>query len=144
MEIINSEKKKVTPYDIAKTQIGISESISPMKIEEYHKAAGIVADIRTSWCASFISYCFEKSDYADIGIKNPWARAWSKVGIAIEDPSEGDLVVLTRGENQGHVGFFVKYSEKPGFLSILSGNQDNMVKYKDYELSRVISFRKYL
>lgn len=131
----------VTPFAIAKTQLGISEQYNDERIKRYHKSAGLDATKTTPWCASFVSYCFEMSDFADQSVKSPLSTDWLKFGVPTKEPKQGDIVVLTRPNGAGHVGLFVDKNQNG--IKLLSGNCDNEVKYKYYDESRLVGYRTF-
>lgn len=74
------------------------------------------------------------------------ARSFLDYGEKTTTPVQGDIVIFRRGNNgwQGHVGFFVSVKEVNGIqmISVLGGNQDDMVTISNYPSSRVLGFRK--
>lgn len=68
------------------------------------------------------------------------ARHWLSWGEETRTPSEGDLVIFSRGSGfQGHVGFFVK--RDPLTVTVLGGNQNDQVKESRYMRARVLGYR---
>lgn len=134
------EELSLHPYDIARTQIGINEKDNPEKIRAYHKAAGIDAGPETSWCASFMSWCFMSFEPR---FKNAWSKAWINFGQPTNDPRVGDLAVFERGTSGGHVGFFIAYNFDKTKILILGGNYTDKVCEHYYPASDLIGFRKY-
>ena len=84
-----------------------------------------------SWCASFISWCFEQA-CDNLNIKMPFARSggakslYRKIGAAgelIDHPQPGDVVCWDRGVRgswQGHIGIVEKCEN--GILYTIEGN----------------------
>ncbi len=139
---IGNDPVAVTPYEIAKTQVGISERYNKATIAMYHEYAGLKADYSVPWCASFMSYCFAKSSYADQGIKSARAKDWLNVGRPVDhDIQEGDLVIFTR-DGGGHIGFASTVHKD--HIEVLGGNQDNKVCLKAYPKSRLLGARDYV
>jgi uncharacterized protein (TIGR02594 family) len=104
---------------------------------------------RYEWCAAFINSILELHDIpgSETVSEHPLlARSFLDWGISTDEPEYGDIIVLTRGRAgwQGHVGFYVDSTVVDGVPSyiLLGGNQDNMVNYKAYPISRVIGIRR--
>jgi len=71
------------------------------------------------------------------------ARSWLDVGVPIDMPEPGDVVILWRESKtswKGHVGLFV--SEVGDVINILGGNQGNAVSIKGYRRSRLLGYRR--
>jgi len=69
------------------------------------------------------------------------ARSWLNVGKETDSPEQGDIVVLWRGDRdgwKGHVGFYVRESEKNIYM--LGGNQGNRVQIAPYPKSRLLKY----
>ena len=65
-------------------------------------------------------------------------------GEAVDDPQEGDVVVLWRESRdswKGHVGFFSGYDDN-GDIKVLGGNQGDSVSIKSYSKNRLLGFRR--
>jgi uncharacterized protein (TIGR02594 family) len=125
----------------AKGEIGQKEApgaaVNP-KITIYHKAANYVATEVASWCSSFWCWCLEKSGLKDTN--SAGAREASEGwGIELLEPIYGCTCVYNRGTTpstawQAHVAFFIRRDRK-GWDVVLGGNQDDAVKYKEYQNS---------
>ena len=129
-------------YIKAQEEIGTKEIIGPKhhsRIVEYHSVTFKANDDETPWCASFVSWCFEKC-----GIKSTrsaWARSYLAWGVPCQ-PKLGCVVVLQRGgpkAKTGHVGFYVKSNLLT--VTLLGGNQSNQVCYYDYPKWKVLGYR---
>lgn len=94
-----------------------------------------------SWCAMFASWVAFKAGYQrSLSLA---ARSWLTVGVEVEKPEQGDIVVLWRDSPQswqGHVGFYVN-SIKP-YVYMLGGNQGDMVNIEGFGLNRVLAYRR--
>ncbi len=119
---------------VAEREIGIAE-ISGLKnnnrIVEYHSVTTLKAtDDETPWCASFVSWCLERSGYKST--KSASARSYMTYGLTLQKPVYGCIVVLKRGLSQtsGHVGFFIGELER--HYVILGGNQSNSVSVETF------------
>jgi len=82
------------------------------------------------------------SDFSDQNIKSALSTDWLKFGVATNQPKQGDIVVLTRPNGNGHVGFFVDKNQSG--IKLLSGNCDNEVKYKYYSEDRLVGYRTFV
>jgi uncharacterized protein (TIGR02594 family) len=138
------KEKKETPFDIARSQLGIAEIVGRKhnkKILEYHRLVGGFSSDEIAWCSSFVNYCAYKSGYERSYKAN--ARSWLKVGLNINYPEIGDIVIFWRGSKdgwQGHVGFYA--GEKGSQILVLGGNQSNKVNYQYYPKSRLLGYRR--
>lgn len=97
----------------------------------------------TAWCSAFVNWVSKTENYIYSGKLN--ARSWLTVGISTAKPKQGDIVVLWRESPsswKGHVGFFIKQTER--YVYILGGNQNNRVSIKAYPKNRVLDYRKLL
>ena len=111
-------------------------------------------DDSVPWCSAFINYIawllrLPRS-------KSLRARSWLNVGVSvnIDDAYPGfDIVILKRGgDNQpgpnvieapGHVGFLVnKFYPVSATVSILGGNQSNMVSIAHYDATKILGIRR--
>jgi uncharacterized protein (TIGR02594 family) len=93
----------------------------------------------TAWCSAFINWVCKVSDLPYTGKLN--ARSWLEVGVEVEEPKLGDLVVFWRGSPtswKGHVGIYI--NKVDGFVSVLGGNQGNQVCIAPYAEPRVLKY----
>lgn len=134
-----------TPWmEIAEGEIGQKEIAGDKdnpRIVEYHSVTTLKAkDDETSWCASFTSWCLEKAGYKST--RSAWARDYLKYGSKLEKPEKGCIMVFERGSAGGtsHVGFWTGKENTTGY-EILSGNQDDQVKYKYYPKNAFLGAR---
>lgn len=126
---------------IAQKEVGIVETPGPKnnpKILKYHQATTLKATAdEVPWCSSFVSWCLEESKHKST--KSAWARSYLNWGKKLDKPVLGCIVVFSRGDNSGHVGFFV--SQTSTSILVLGGNQDDQVKYKYYPKARLLGYR---
>jgi len=127
-------------YVIAFREIGVKEY--PVgdngKIIEYHQYTSLKAkDQKTSWCASFVCWCFEQAGVESTN--SAWAKSYLNWGVKLDRPKLGCVVVLSRGPVSGHVGFFVDDTAKG--IVLLSGNTANSVCISTFDSSRVLGYR---
>ena len=128
---------------IARKELGVKEIAgkeSNKRIEEYLKSTtltGTWIDDNTSWCSAFATWCLEQAGYKSTN--SAWARSYLEYGTKLEKPRVGCIVVFSRGEISGHVGFYV--NETKDEVEVIGGNQANSVCYMHYPKARVIGYR---
>jgi hypothetical protein len=121
--------------NIARREIGNGEeggNNSGQYVAEYHRIEDDGDDDDDgSWCAAFISYCFEEAA-KELGVEMPFARSggakklFSNIassGQVTENPRPGDVVCWDRGDPgswQGHIGIVESVSD--GILHTIEGN----------------------
>ena len=137
----------MTPYDIARGYIGLTEGPGPAdnpKILDMYASVGHdwVEHDSVAWCAAFVGHCLEKS-----GIRSTrklTARSYLDWGVPVEvaDTRQGDIGVIPRGNSnwQGHV-FFIDRVEG-AWVWGLGGNQDDAVNVKRYPISKLLGVRR--
>jgi uncharacterized protein (TIGR02594 family) len=94
-----------------------------------------------SWCSAFINYLCKRKDYERSGGLD--ARSWLRVGIDLDKPELGCIVVLWResiSSWKGHVGFYINEDDR--YIYVLGGNQLNSVCIWRYPKERLLSYRK--
>ena len=138
----------MTPYEIAKSKIGLKEVVGPIHNDEiiamFAKVGhSWVKDDETAWCAAFVGWALEMAGEKSTRELN--ARSYLDWGkpVPLEEAQEGDIIVFPRGKStwQGHVGFVSKMLEN-GRVEVLSGNQDNKVTLKPYQLDSALGVRR--
>jgi uncharacterized protein (TIGR02594 family) len=137
----------MTPFDIARSYIGLSEGPGPADnpvIMEMYASVGHdwVEHDSVAWCAAFVGHCLERA-----GIRSTrklTARSYLDWGIPIEvqDARPGDIGVIPRGSSrwQGHV-FFIDRIEGQWVWG-LGGNQNDAVNVKRYPVSKLLGVRR--
>ena len=137
----------MTPFDIARSYIGLSEGPGPADnpvIMEMYASVGHdwVEHDSVAWCAAFVGHCLERA-----GIRSTrklTARSYLDWGVPIEveDAQQGDIGIIPRGSSswQGHV-FFIDRIEGPWVWG-LGGNQDDAVNVKRYPVSKLLGVRR--
>ncbi|WP_234567985.1 C40 family peptidase [Rhodohalobacter sp. 614A] len=133
---------------VATKELGISEisgSQHNKRILQYSNEIGIswIDDDETPWCSVFMNWVAMKCGVKRSG--SAAARSWLTVGLPVENPEPGDIVVYWRGDpnsHQGHVGIFFGYSSDKSRVYTLGGNQNNSVSISAYPAERVLSFRR--
>ena len=100
-----------------------------------------IKDDETAWCSAFANWVAKEAG-AEMSNKLN-ARSWLNVGVRVEKPKLGNIVVLWResvNSWKGHVGFFV--AERDGYIYILGGNQNNQVRIQAYPKERLLEYRE--
>lgn len=137
----------MTPYDIARGYIGLTEGQGPAdnpKILEMYASVGHdwVEHDSVAWCAAFVGHCLERA-----GIRSTrklTARSYLDWGVPVEvaNAQQGDIGIIPRGTSswQGHV-FFIDRIEG-AWVWGLGGNQDDAVNVKRYPVSKLLGVRR--
>lgn len=142
---VNPQELMGKPLDVianASTALGWDENKQTDLLKDFLSAGGVNIDpSQTAWCAAFVNATLSKSGLDGTGMLN--ARSFLDWGKEVKEPVEGDIVVLSRGNNpaQGHVGFFKGFDSK-GNIMILGGNQGDEVNIKSYPPSRLLGYRR--
>jgi len=103
----------------------------------------------TAWCSAFVNWVCKESNLNYSGKLN--ATSWLDIGVSVEKPQVGDVVVFWRGKfkgekigntnlMKGHVGFFCR--ETRNWIYVLGGNQKNQVKISAYPKARLLQYRR--
>jgi len=73
--------------------------------------------------------------------RNAMARSWLAFGYNTQNPTEGDLVIFSRGSDNisGHVCFFIDGNTEVS--KCLGGNQSNSVRVAFYQNNKILGFR---
>ena len=131
-----------TPLAVATRFVGLNEKRDRNVIASFIKKAGgqNINPRVTAWCAAFVNAALGAKGLEGTGKLN--ARSFLDYGTPTKKPSEGDIVVLSRGNSnwKGHVGFFVK--DNGDTISMLGGNQGNSVSVEEFPKSRILGYRK--
>jgi uncharacterized protein (TIGR02594 family) len=129
---------------IATAEIGVKEfpgnQENPRILEYLHSTnlgAPFQSSDETAWCSAFVNWCMERAGYE--GTDSAWARSWLNWGKPLSKPRAGCIVVLSRGEASGHVGFYV--SQSSNGIKMVGGNQSNQVCVSTYPKSRLLGYR---
>jgi uncharacterized protein (TIGR02594 family) len=129
-------------FEVAKSFVGSNERRDAQALSKFFsKTAGQNLDPRkTAWCAAFVNATLAANGQK--GTDGLLAREFLKVGTPTKEPTQGDIVVLSRGNSswQGHVGFYAGKDSK-GNVLVLGGNQGDAVSVSAYPSSRVLGYR---
>lgn len=133
---------------IAAAEIGVKEipgDKDTLRIVDYAQESGFknITDDETPWCSIFVNWCCMKAGLQRTHKAN--ARSWLTVGLPVDNPIPGDIVIFWR-ENpaswQGHVGIFIGFSRDHQQVFTLGGNQKNSVSIQAYDAAKVLGFRR--
>ena len=108
------------------------------RILDYHRSTTLAAkEDEVAWCSSFMNNVMEASGRpgtggADAGLT--WAG-----GTVVKEPKYGDIVVTKLKKHSPrisghHVAFYIAHTKT--HITILGGNQENMVRESEYRLDR--------
>ena len=128
--------------DIAQGELGVKEQVGGEnpRILEYHDCTTLDAcEDEVPWCSAFVNWVFKECAMDRTRLAN--ARSWLEWGTKLEDPENGCLVVLKRGDSPtaGHVGFVVGITAE--YLQVLGGNQSDQVKVSTFKRKDVVGYR---
>lgn len=133
---------------IAKAELGVrelGEAQSNERIQDYFAALSPHGySDSVPWCSAFAAFVVSKAG-GDISGVSLAARSWLQIGIIVDQPAPGDIVVIWRKDPaswQGHVGFYLGETEAEVFL--IGGNQDDQVSIAPFPKSRVLGYRRVL
>lgn len=110
-------------------------------LKDLFSTAGISIDPdKVAWCAAFVNAVLSGQGIKGTGSLS--ARSFLGYGTATDRPTQGDIVVLKRGDNasQGHVGFYA--GERGGRVMVTGGNQGDAVGTQSFARSDVLGFRR--
>ena len=110
-----------------------------LKWIQYHFPRAINDNV--AWCSTYLCYKAEELNYFHPNAAN--ARSWLDIGLEVNFPQKGDVVVLWRESREswkGHVGLFVR--EDKDYVWLLGGNQSNEVRISKYPKYIVLGYRR--
>jgi len=133
--------------EIASKEIGVKEKKGKgnnPRIMQYAEETGFkkYKKDEAHWCSLFMNWCAEKA-----GLERSYslgARSWLRVGIPIDNPELGDVVVfwrVSRDSWQGHVGLFNGFA-RDGRIYCLGGNQGDQVSSTGKSQDRILGYRR--
>lgn len=134
--------------EVLSHEIGVKEVTGKKanpQILKYAKESGFEAytSDETAWCSLFTNWIAFK-----VGLertKDLSARSWLNIGIPIDQPEPGDVVVFWRGDRnswQGHIAFFMGFSFDHSRVYCIGGNRGNQVSLTGYPVERVLGYRR--
>ena len=126
-------------------EVGVREIIGAHhnpRVLQYHQATRLKAlNDETAWCASFVCWCLENE-----GVNSTRsAAAASFIKWGVECPAQpGAVIVFGKhdpdAKGSGHVGFIANMMSG-GKVEVVSGNCNNAVRMKVYDLSTAVAVR---
>jgi len=141
------DRTNVSPsvlVETARRLMGADENAQADMITNFLSDGGVNLDPReTAWCAGFVNSVLAQNGIDGSG--SLAARSFLDWGENVDDdPSEGDVVVISRGRRdgwKGHVGIFQGF-DADGNIRILGGNQGNGVNITSYPAERLLGYRR--
>lgn len=128
---------------IAEKELGQKEvagdGSNPQIIQYFLATTFKATSDETYWCAAFVSWCLEQADIQST--KSAWALSYSRWGTEVKQPELYTIAVLKRNGG-GHVGFVTDFDLQLGTVTLLGGNQHDMVKYSTFKIDDVITYRR--
>lgn len=133
---------------IATAEIGVKEisgAAANPKILEYAEETGFenYTSDETAWCSLFANWVAFRSGLERS--ESLAARSWLNIGMPIDRPEPGDVVVFWRERRdswKGHVGFFTGFSTDGTRIYCLGGNQGNQVSITAKPRDRILGYRR--
>ncbi len=130
-------------FDLAARQLGMNENDQRAALTDYMTTGGVNLDpAMTAWCAAYMNSTLAQTGQEGTG--SNMARSFLEWGEGVDQPQQGDVVVMSRGDPTGpygHVGFFAGYNED-GTIRVLGGNQGDAVSYANYDPASVLGYRR--
>lgn len=137
----------IPAFALAQQYLGKTEGSDYQTLGSFFKKAGgqNIDPRNTPWCAAFVNSVLGSSGSKGTG--SLAARSFLNWGQAVDRPTEGDVVVFSRGNPKagtGHVGFYAGEEVRNGqtYIKVLGGNQSNSVSYSYYPKSRLLGIRR--
>ena len=135
-------------FEIASKESGVKEKkgrANNPRIMQYAEETGFknYQSDESAWCSLFVNWVAFKSDLERSN--SLAARSWLNVGLPIDIPEFGDVVVFWRERRdswKGHVGFFHGFSQDGSRVYCLGGNQGDQVSVTAKHLNRVLGYRR--
>lgn len=142
---IQSAKPAQSTFELASAFLGKNETSRDGRtaLSSFFKSSmgRNVDPKKTPWCAAFANSVIQANGGQGTG--SLMARSFLEWGEPTNEPKEGDVVVLSRGNSPvfGHVGFYAGKTSD-GKIKILGGNQNNEVNITAYSSNRLLGYRK--
>ena len=113
------------------------------RFNTYFRETGISMDQESRWsCSVFISWVCSKLQLP-CGKKD--VDSWMKVGIGVEHPLPGDIVMV-RGDSRdrtiGHLAFFLEFSEDCEKVYGIGSRTDQSVGVQAFDTTEVLGYRR--
>ena len=101
-------------------------------------------NIRTdedAWCSVFLAACAKNAGL--VYSSEALARSWLDVGMVVQDPRPGDIVIFWRESKSSYMGHVAIWlGETSEGVICLGGNQDDKVCIKALENDKVLGYRR--
>jgi uncharacterized protein (TIGR02594 family) len=130
---------------IARQELGVKEtpgSGDNPRVVEYLKSTTLGRpdneNDETPWCSAFTNWVLKQAG-VEPRTNSAWARSWLNWGVATNDPIPGTIVVFSRSQNAGHVGFYL--AEDADSIQLLGGNQGNAVTIAWFPKANLLGYR---
>lgn len=122
---------------------GLHEVRDNKKLSDWLRIGKFLGDpAKLPWCGDAVETAMVKTLPAEPVPNNPfWAQAWATFGVDAGGPKVGAVGVIRWNPNAGHVGFVADYDAARRRVSLLGGNQSDMINLSWYALDRFIAFR---
>lgn len=141
--------------NIAFTQVGVTEekgqADNPEILKYFDEIGFDGAKLKdeTAWCSAVMNYLCKKTNLPYTGELN--ARSWLEVGVPVENPKPGDIVIFWRGNGpddkipgtdigKGHLGIYINKVDR--LIYVLGGNQSNSFTLSPYSEHRLLGYRR--
>ena len=131
---------------IARQELGVAEKPGAThnpRIIEYLKSTTLGSpenqQDETPWCSAFVNWVLQKAG-VEPRTNSAWARSWLNWGVATDNPIPGTIAVFSRGQNAGHVAFYLDEDEDR--IKVLGGNQGNAVSVAWYPRTALLGYRE--
>ncbi|MGQ9921950.1 MAG: NlpC/P60 family protein, partial [Desulfobacca sp.] len=131
---------------IARQELGVKESPGSgdnPRVVEYLKSTTLGRpdneNDETPWCSAFVNWVLKQAG-VEPRTNSAWARSWLNWGVATDDPIPGTIVVFARGQNAGHVAFYLDEDEDR--IQVLGGNQGNAVTIAWFSKANLLGYRE--
>ncbi len=114
---------------------------NPVIMKMFHETGHKwVLDDETGWCCAAINYGAMQLNYEYS--KKLYARSYLDIGIPIDKPVIGCLVIFWRVKHtgwKGHVGIYM--GENKDHIFVMGGNQSNEFNYAQYPKNQLLGYR---
>ena len=121
---------------------GLHEKTHNASLSDWLKIGKWLGDpAKLPWCGDAVETCFVKTLPAEPVPDNPfWAQSWKAFGSDAGGPKVGAVGVIRWSGSAGHVGFVADYDGKRR-VTLLGGNQSDMIRLSAFDLNKFIAFR---
>ena len=136
----------MTPLEIALGEYGNEVwpdiDTNPEVLKYFHETGfTFIDEDETPWCAAFLNQVLKQCGKPQT--HSLLARSFLKIGIPVDVPDIGDIVVFWRISREGifgHTGIYIR--ETKHMIWVLGGNQDGRVTIKPFPKTQLLGYRK--